>query len=52
MTEIYRPKVFRHGGLGSDMFLGLVVGVGEVIMEGVITCLPKNLITALTCLHA
>jgi hypothetical protein len=35
MTEVYRPRVFRHVGLGSDMFSGLVIGV-EVVVECVV----------------
>jgi hypothetical protein len=49
MTEIYRPRVFRHGGLSSDMFRGLIVGV-EMIVRSVIAEEPHYCTDMFACL--
>ena len=36
MSEVDRSRVFGHGGLGSDVFRGLVVGI-EVVVGGMVS---------------
>jgi hypothetical protein len=51
VSEIDAARVFRHGGLGGDVFGGLVVSV-EVIVRAVIAENPHYLIDVFACLIA